>query len=258
MKRWMRRVLRRYRIDLPFTGVVCPEHVKTIAIREDGRTDVTVRRALVFLELPDQEDLRDVLPIPAADSLSVIHESPDSHELLRTASETGTLVYWSPREPLVRYGLYVHEHGWTSAGSHDEAAVYTEFHCETRTGTMRLEISIPGTFEAAVVFPRPRWRRMADESGLVKHALRMLDEGGERPELLDGGTRLQWTLTAPKIGARYVCVAFHQDGIAQWQQRLQAQSFKARLLRLLGADRWLPATGGPRPDPAANSPAAGD
>ena len=40
-------------------------------------------------------------------------------------------------------------------------------------------------------------------------------------------------VAAPKINARYVCVAFHEGGVALWQKRLAAESLTARLRRLI-------------------------
>lgn len=232
MKRWFRRVLGRYGIDVPFADVICPQHVKTIHVGEDARIEVTVQRLLVFLGLPRPGDLRDVVPI-TPDGESVIHDSPDAHELLRTSTRHGTFVYWAPREPIVPYALYVHQHGWSSAGSPVEAALYTEFRCETRTGTVGLEIITSGRFETAVAFKRPRWRRLSTGHSLVKYALTQLESGSERPAILDDGTRLEWKLVGPRVGERYLCVAFQQDGVALWQKRLQAASLAARLRRLV-------------------------
>ena len=38
-----RLTLWRYGVDLSFTDVVCTEHLKTIAVAAEGRTDVTIR-----------------------------------------------------------------------------------------------------------------------------------------------------------------------------------------------------------------------
>lgn len=219
-------------MDAPFTDVICPQYVKTVRVGEDARIEVTVQRLLVFLNLPGPDDLRDVVPI-TPDGENVIHDSPDAREILRTPTRHGTFVYWTPREPIVPYALYTHQHGWSSAGLPVEAALYTEFRCETRTGTVGLEIITPGRFEAAVAFKRPRWRRMASEQSLVKYALTQLESEGERPVILDDGTRLEWKLAGPRIGERYVCVAFQQDGVTLWQKRLEASSLAARMRRLL-------------------------
>ena len=50
MTRSLRRALRRCGFDIPFSAVVCPEHLKTIHVGVDQRTEVTVQRALVFLD----------------------------------------------------------------------------------------------------------------------------------------------------------------------------------------------------------------
>jgi hypothetical protein len=234
MKRWLRRTLRRYGIHMPFADVVCPEHVKSIRVGADARVDVTVRRVLVFLDRPEPGDLRDHYPIdPATDG--VIHESADAQEVQRTTTPAGTFVEWFPREPIVPYALSLHEHGWSSAGAPGDTAMYSEFHCDMRTGSMRLEISTPEAMETAVAFKRPRWRRLSTKHTLMKYALRQLESDAERPAILDDGLRLEWSLSGPKVGDRYVCVAFHQDGVALWRKRLEAASLAGRMRHALKA-----------------------
>ena len=231
MKRWFRRMLRRYGLDVSFPDVVCPQLAKTIRVGEDARTEVTVRRSLVFLERPEPGDLRDSVPIAGAADI-LIHVSPDARELHRTSTPKGTLVYWMPRDPIVPYALYVHQHGWSAAGSPAEAAVFTEFRCDMKTGVVEVDIVTPGRFEEAVVFKRPRWRRLATEQSLVKYALRQLQSECDRPAIAENGARLEWKLVGPKVGDRYVCVAFSQNGVALWQRRLQEASLMARARRL--------------------------
>jgi hypothetical protein len=231
MTRSLRRALRRCGFDSPFSAVVCPEHLKTIRVGVDQRTEVTVQRALVFLEPPDPEDLRDLVPADAADPDVLIRESPDAHEVARRASHTGTLVYWKPREPIVPFAIYVHQHGWSSAGGATEAALYSEFVCDVRTGIWTLEITSPKAFETAVGFERPHWPALTTERALVKYALTQLESQRDRPQILDAGTRLQWRIVGPVVGERYCCVAFHTNGVTQWQKRLEATSLKGKLRR---------------------------
>jgi hypothetical protein len=231
MKRWFRRMLRRCGMDVPFPDVVCPQHVKTIRIGEDARIDVTIRRSLVFLDLPEPGDLRDAVPM-TGDGDTLIHTSPDARELHRTSTPTGTLVYWMPREPVVPYALYLHQHGWSAAASPVDAASFTEFRCDMRTGVVDVEIVTPGKFGVAVAFKRPRWRRLATEQSLVKYALRQLQSECDRPAIVENGARLEWKLVGPKVGDRYVCVAFGQNGVALWQTRLKEASLVSKARRL--------------------------
>src|SRR4029453_12802014 len=84
MKRWLRRTLRRYGVELTFRDVVCTEHVKSIGVASDGRTDVTIQRALVFLAPPQPGDLRDVISIdPEADLHGIRLVWPYCEELAR-------------------------------------------------------------------------------------------------------------------------------------------------------------------------------
>src|SRR5688572_6500152 len=121
MKRWFRRMLRRCGIDVPFSDVVCPQLAKTIRVGEDARTEVTVRRSLVFLDRPEPGDLRDTVPL-TGEGDTLIHTSPDARELHRTSTPRRTLVYWMPRDPIVPYALYVHQHGWSTAGAPADGA----------------------------------------------------------------------------------------------------------------------------------------
>jgi hypothetical protein len=231
MKRWLRRTLHRHGVKLPFTDVVCLEHVKSVAVAADGRTDVTIRRALVFLAPPLRGDLRDVIPLDAdADPGSVSVTSPDSMEVGRLRVTSGLQVYWLPKEPIVPYALYMHEYAWSSPGWYAEAAMYTELRCETRTGIMALEITTSGPIEAGMAFKRPRWRRMTTERSLVKHAL-TASESHLPATVTEDGNRASWRVVGPQVGDRYVGVVFGENGVHQWQKRLEATSLAARVRR---------------------------
>jgi hypothetical protein len=229
MKRWLRRTLRRIGVELPFTDIVCLEHVKSVAVAADGRTEVSIRRALVFLAPPLPGDLRDVVPLePDADPTSVIVTSPDSVEVGRLRCKSGVQVYWLPREPIVPYALYVHEYGWSSPGWYAEGAMYTELRCETRTGVMELEIATSGPIETGIGFKRPRWRRMTSERSLVNHALTE-SEWHQPARMSEDRYRATWQVVGPHIGDRYVGVVFGKNGVQQWQKRLEATSLTARV-----------------------------
>jgi len=239
MKRWLRLTLRRYGADLSFTDLVCTEHVKTIAVAADGRTDVTIRRALVFLAAPAVGDLRDVVPLdPDTDIKSVRVTSPDSDEVGRVRCKSGVQVYWVPREPIVPYALYTHEYGWSSPGWYAEAAMYTELRCETRTGIMELQFATSAPIETAIAFKRPRWRRMTTERSLVKQALAASDSH-QHGTVSEDGCRATWRVVAPQMGDAHVGVVFGKNGMKQWQKRLEATSLTARVRRLF--DPLIPA-----------------
>lgn len=236
LKRWGRRLLRHCGIDVPFGDVVCPEHLRVIRVAEDGRIEVTVRRTLVFLDVPEDGDLRDTVPVdPETDLDSFIQESPDAFVIDRRRRGRRTLVCWKPRQDIVPYTLYEHQNGWSSLASHGQAAMYTELRCDMRTGILALQMSTPTLPEAAVVFKLPRWRRMATERSLVRHALSRLENEGERAVLADEGRRVEWKILGPKRGDRYVCVVFNQFGVVDWERRLKETSIVGRLQRLLGA-----------------------
>jgi hypothetical protein len=234
VSQWLRRALRRARIDVPFRGVVCPEDVKSICVEPGVGALVTVRRTLVFLEVPEPGDLVDTIPESGADPASALYESPDALEIARGPRGRAMLVAWRPRAAVTPYALYTHEYSWRPSGSYNQPAQYTEVGCEMRTGTLVLEMLTPAAFEAAVVFKRPRWRQLKTERSVIQHALRALDaHDSERPVIADHGRRIEWRLAAPKPGDRYICVAFHVHGVAQWQDRLKATSLAGRLRQML-------------------------
>jgi len=230
MKRWMRRVLRRHGgIAVPFTSLICPEYVKTIRFDANWRAEVTVRRKLVFLDLPEPGDLFDVIPVDADDPDSGIAESPDSFEIDRVPLRHGVRIHWKPREPLVRYATYVHQYGWHVPDSYGRAALYTELRCEVRTGIATVDVFTPTPIETVVVFKTPRWRRMASERSIIKHALGRL----EHPEEQAATQRVSWRVVTPGVGDRYVCVMFMPHGVGRWQKRLKETSVPERLKRLV-------------------------
>ena len=236
IKRWARRALRSCGINVPFSAVICPEHVKSISIDATWRARVTMTQKLVFLEVPQPGDLRDVCAVDAETTFdNFILQSPDAVETSRARRGPGSIVVgWEPRSGITPYALYEHQQVWFPAGSNAQPALWTEFHCETRTGVFRLEMYTPESFEAAVVFERPRWPLLNTERQVVKYALRQLDAGGDRASILDEGQRLNWTILAPKMGARYICVAFHQHGVLLCRDRLTKSSMAGRMRRLVG------------------------
>ncbi len=219
---------------MPFGGVVCPEDVKSICVEPGVGALVTVRRTLVFLEVPEPGDLVDAIPEAGADPANSLYESPDGLEIARAAKGRATLVAWRPRDVITPYALYTHQYSWRPAGSYAQPAQYTELACEMKTGALVLEMITPAMFETAVVFRRPRWRRLSSERRIIEHALRALDSNeGERPVITEQGRRLMWKLIGPQPGERYICVVFHAHGVAQWQDRLKAMSLMGRLRQIL-------------------------
>ena len=114
-----------------------------------------------------------------------------------------------------------------------EAAISVDITCEHRTGVLGIQAVTPAAFESAVVFKRPRWRELRTEHSLMKEALRQLESGAEKPAVFENGTRVAWYLERPKIGERYIFVAFHEGGVKLWKQRLAATTFGAKLRRLI-------------------------
>lgn len=236
---WLRNALSRWGIHLPFGGVICAEHVKSVWIENDWRARVTTKRTLIFLSQPSDGDLRDSYTLATGQTLErVVYESPDALEITRAQQRDDTVViYWRPRGPITKYALYVHEDTWIPPTPYQQAAIFTEYRCEGKTGAFAAEIVTPLAFETAVAFKRPRWPRLSNQRALVKYALKCLETGAEssapRPAITNNSTRVEWRIVGPKPGDRYVCVAFHQHGMADWQERLRDATVLGRARKLV-------------------------
>jgi hypothetical protein len=235
---WARRALRRCKVPLPFSGVICAEHSKTIRVDAGWRAQVSVQQTLVFLDVPEAGDLYDTCQVDAETTLDDFGlQSADSIEVGRRRRGRGAIVIdWKPRGRVVPFALYEHHYSWFPAGSHAQPALCSEFLCEAKTGSFVLQVITPETFEAAVVFERPRWPLLNTERSLIKYALRQLEAEavGEPATILDNGKRIEWKILGPKRGVRYVCVAFHRNGIALWRDTLKKASLFGRMRQLVG------------------------
>lgn len=236
LTRVVRRSLQRLGIRLPFTGVICAEHVKSICIGAEGRAKVTVQEKLVFLDLPETGDLHDTCAVDSDTTFeNFIRHSPDSVEGgRRQIGSSAFVIDWMPKSAITRYGMYEHEYSWFPAGSQLQPALFTEFACESRTGNFLCELITPQAFEAAVVFERPRWPRLTTERRVVQYALKQIEAGAGRPSIKDNGQRIEWRIAGPKIGTHYMCVAFHQNGMLLWSDKLKKTSIAGRVRRLVG------------------------
>ncbi len=236
VKRLVKRTLQRCGIRLPFTDVICAEHIKSICIGPEGRAKITVQEKLVFLAVPEMGDLQDTCTVDDETTFeNFIRQSPDSMEGSRRRIGPSTFVMdWMPKSLITRFALYEHEYSWFPAGSQLEPAVFAEYRCDRRTGHFLCELITPQLFEAAVVFERPRWPLLNTERRLMRYALKQIDAGGGRPTICDNGLRIEWRIAEPKIGTCYMCVAFHQHGLLLWNDTLEKHSLAGRVRRLVG------------------------
>jgi hypothetical protein len=236
MMRMGRKIARSLGIETSPSYVICPEHVKTIAIEADGRARIDVRETMVFLRAPHPGDLFDVCTVDGAATLeSFVRQTPDANDLgRRRRNRDSVVIDWAPKNPVVPYALYDHQYSWFPPGSHSQPALCSEFHCEKRTGTFVLEMITPQAFEAAVAFPRPGWAHMRSERTLIKYALKQLEAGGEGPTIGDNGQRLEWRITGPRLSQRYMCVVFHTHGVAMWQEQLRKSTIRGKIQELMG------------------------
>jgi hypothetical protein len=239
----VRKVARRVGVNLPFSGVVCAEQVRTIYIETDWRARITVKKTLVFLEYPGERDLWDTYSAGPGERLDTLaYDSPDGMQVAREDRKDGTVViYWQPRVDITPYALYTHQDSWVPPTMYKQAAIFAEYRGEARTGSVVTEIITPMTFEAAVVFERPRWPRLTSERALVEYALERLKESTDPPPISPDGKKLEWRIDGPRPGASYLCVAFHQHGVNEWEERLKTVTLAGRINALVGrAKRLLP------------------
>lgn len=234
MTGWIRHTLRRFNIDLTFRGVVCPEETRTISIDPQWRATTTIRRQMVFLTQPHDGDLVDIVPFdPGAGSATRLLESADSRDIGRRAMGKNTRIYWTPRAPIVKYAVYTHERSWIAPADDVRDVLCTELICRHKVASMGIEILAPATYQTAVAFKRPFWHSMATERQQMKYALAQLEVSRQRPLIRDAGTRVAWTVSSPRVGERFVCIALTADGLTAWQQELKDTSIAGRLRRLV-------------------------
>ncbi len=220
-------------------NVICPEYVKTIRIDAEWRAEVIVRQTLVFLEAPGRDPLQDTCAVGSgADLDTFIWRSDDATEIRRRLHKRNAVVVdWRPNGRVVPFALHEHQYSWRPIGSQSAPALCTELLCEMKTGLFQFEIAASEEFESVVVFERPRWRFLNNERTLIKYALKQLETpsaGVGQAAVADGGRRIAWKVLGPKVGARFIAVAFRRHGMAIWQDRLEKTSIGGRARQLIG------------------------
>jgi hypothetical protein len=222
-------------VALPFGDVICPEHAKAICIDSAWHAEFTVRQKLVFLDVPERGDLRDVCPLEGETTFDGLRfRSPDAVETgRRKVGRRAVAIDWEPQSRVTPYALYEHQYSWTAPGSYDQLAVFAEIEIHQRTGMFLFEMITPQSFDAAVVFERPRWPLLTTERRLARYALQQLEAGAERPSILDQGARIEWKIMGPRVGARYICAGFHQNGVLLWKDRLKKRSLVGGMRELV-------------------------
>jgi hypothetical protein len=215
--------------------VICPEHVRTIRLDAEWRPEVSVQQTLVFLDVRGRWALHDACTVNAGVELdSFAWRSPDALVTGQRKRGDTIVIDWRPRERVVPFALYDHQYSWNPDGSYGEPAVCVDLRCDMKTGRFRCDIIGPDEFESAVVFEPPRWRSINTERRLIKHALKQMDVQDARPKIEDGGRRVTWEMMGPKVGARFMLVAFRRYGVALWQDRIEKESLSGRARQLFG------------------------
>ena len=244
LRRWIRAASARIGIRLPFTGVICVHGTQSVTLDNEGRADIKFRKLLVFLEPPAPGDLHDVYTLGACDATSaVIYASQDAREISRSERERGRQeVCWLPREPIVLNALYERQHGWRPSAAFADPAVCVEYDCNMKTGIFNIELESSGAFEAAVLFERPRWSVRFDERRMIRTALERLKIPGSEPQMTKDGTCVIGQVQAPRLGGRYLLVAFRRCGIADCEEWLVRTSLLYRWQRTVS--EWAQAITG--------------
>jgi hypothetical protein len=189
---------------------------------------------MVFLAEPGEGDLIDIVPFdPTAGSATRLLESADARDIGLRAMGKITGVYWTPRQPIVKYAVYTHERSWIAPAAEVRDVLCTELVCRHKVASMTIEILAPATYQTAMAFKQPRWYTLATERRQMKYALAQLEISRQRPLIRDAGTRIAWKVSSPRVGERFVCIALTADGLAAWQQELKDTSIAGRLRRLL-------------------------
>jgi hypothetical protein len=230
VRRWIRAATARVGIRLPFKGVICVHGTQSVSLDSQGHAEITFRKVLVFLETPEAGDLRDVYALGSDTATSAtIFVSQDAVEVFREESAPGMLeIAWLPREPVGLNTLYEHQHGWQPSATFDDPAVCIEYDCNMPTGTLTIELASAMQFEAAVLFKRPRWPRRLTGRHIVSAALQQLKMPGPAPQISADGAMMVGEIHAPRVGDRYLLVAFRRRGVADCEKWLKRSSIGRR------------------------------
>jgi hypothetical protein len=230
VRRWIRAACARIGIRLPFKGAICVQGTQSVSLDSQGHADIKFRKVLVFLETPEAGDLRDAYPIGNGEAISAtIFPSPDAVEVFREERPRGRLeVAWLPREPVILNALYEHQHGWRPSKTFDDPAVCVECDCNMPTGVFTIELAAATHFEAAVLFKHPRWPRRLTGRHIVSAALQQLKLPGPAPQISPDGAMVVGEVHAPRVGDRYLLVAFRRCGVADCEEWLKRSSIVRR------------------------------
>jgi hypothetical protein len=138
-----------------------------------------------------------------------------------------------PRDPIVLNALYEHQYGWRPSARFDDAAICVEYECNMRTGIFTIELASARNLDAAVLFERPRWPPRLTERHIIRTALQRLNAPGSTARIVNEGTRIVGEVEAPRVGGRYLFVAFRPCGIADCEEWLAKTSLLNRCQRTI-------------------------
>jgi hypothetical protein len=229
-RRWIRAASARVGIRLPFTGAICVHGTQSVSLDSQGHAEIRFRKVLVFLESPEAGDLRDAYTVGNGKALSAtIFESPDAVEVFREEPAPGRLeIAWLPGEPVILNALYEHQHGWQPSETFNDPAVCIEYDCNLPTGIFMIELASATPFDAAVLFKRPRWPRRLTGRHIITAALQQLKMPGPAPQVSPDGATVVGEIHAPRVGDRYLLVAFRRCGVADCEEWLRRSSVVRR------------------------------
>src|SRR5262245_32485791 len=243
-RRWIRAASARVGIRLPFTSAICVQGTQSVSLDSQGHAEIKFRKVLVFLESPEAGDLRDTYTVGNGNATSAtIFVSPDAVEVFREEPTPGRLdIVWLPGGPVILNALYEHQHGWQPSETFDDPAVCIEYDCNMPTGIFTIELATATHFEAAVLFKRPRWPRRLTGRHIVSAALQQLKVPGPAPQISADGATVVGEVQAPRVGDRYLLVAFRRCGVADCEEWLKRSSVVRRFQQTVSD--WAHAVGG--------------
>jgi len=229
-RRWIRAASARVGIRLPFTSAICVQGTQSVSLDSQGHAEIKFRKVLVFLESPEAGDLRDTYTVGNGKATSAsIFVSPDAVEVFREEPTPGRLeIAWLPREPVILNALYEHQHGWQPSETFNDPAVCIEYDCNMPTGIFTIELTSATQFDAAVLFKRPRWPRRLTGRHIISAALQHLKTPGPTPQISPDGAFVAGEIHAPRVGDRYLLVAFRRCGVEDCEAWLRRSSIVRR------------------------------
>ncbi|HEV3460177.1 MAG TPA: hypothetical protein VHG32_26845 [Thermoanaerobaculia bacterium] len=204
------------------SGRICLTDQRTLTVGYDRKATLAECQHLVFFKPPAADDLRDVFVVSDEYTLEGFkYNSTDSVELKRKLRGRNRLVvFWRPCVPIVTYSDYRHERSWLSPFLYAGNVFYAEYRCVLPTGRFQMVVSTADKVEKAIVFRKPRFRRVSGDLDLIQLAFGGVHDTLAQPQIAATGLETSWEIENPEVGISYVCVFFFEGGEAFWRKEI--------------------------------------